>query len=183
MNIIQTVKNLNKRQRILIEIIIVLLLVFLIDKALIQTLKKKFFNLNSQLKIEEARLERNIKVRNNIKQLSNDFKRTKDYFTTSNLNATELKANMLQELERIARLTRVSIVSISSDDKVGETEFTNVYSAELRVEGEFSNFLKFFNYLTSSALLLDYDKFTLVTTNDEGTKLRLDSVIKYSVFK
>lgn len=183
MDILKITQKINKRHRVFIEVIVVVLLVFFADRALIQSLKQKKYKLDSQVRIEEARLQRNIAVKSNLVSLSKDYDLTKDYFARISSNDTELKASMLQEIERISRLAKVSIISISSSETVEETEATKIYSAELRIEGKFANFLKFFNYFSLSDLLLDYDTFTLSSTNDEGTKLRFDSVVKYTVFK
>lgn len=175
--------KLDRRHQLFFEIIAVILILVFCERVLLSRVKDKFDDLKSDIKLEEARLLNNSKINNDIVTLKKRYDKTSDYVVKNSANETELKARMLEELEKIAKLSRVTIVSIdSSEEKTQVEQWLDMYTADIRIEGAYSNCLSFLKYISKSSSLFDFEEFVVRAQSDDGKIIRLDSVIKYYVF-
>ncbi len=147
------VKRLNKRERRLLFII--LLLAFVVGNFLfLRPLFDKWCRFGEELNLKEVKLKKAGEIVARQKALEEEFSKLKTGLDSS-LSREEKVSNLFKEVESLAQRSGLSILKIRPHRRIEETGLFEQLSVELNFAGDISGAVKFLYNLRQHSRTLD----------------------------
>ena len=153
-------------------VIIVLLFINFVLKPLVY----KITSVQEKIKQAELQLKEGLKVQAQKDEILNAYNRYQEYLKQEDLPEREIVGNFLEELEKIAQQSRVSVISLSPSG-VEEKDSFKIYNADFRAEGKMPQLLAFFNKVQQSKLLIKVYELSMSPKDKIALELKLDAKI------
>ncbi len=166
--------KLSKKERVGLVAALVVIIVVLVDKLVISPVGEKVHRINQEIDFSEKKLSRDLRNINNKGLIESEYKKYKNYVKKSFASDEEDVANILAEIEGLARSAGVSLVDIKPQ-AAKQTDFCKEYAIAVEVEGSMEQVITFLHNLNSSAQLLRAVKLRI------GLKDRESSAVKSSM--
>ncbi len=173
------IKLLSKQKNIAFivgGIIITLLFVNFVIKPLVE----KIATLSKQIKLAQAQLKEGLNIQSQKDTILEAYNRYQVYLKQENLSEREIVGNFLEELEKIAQQSRLSVLSLSPSDAESQNDI-QIYNADFRAEGKMTQLLDFFNRVQKSRLLIDIKRLTMAPKDKNAIVLKLDAKISMTI--
>ncbi|MCK9604124.1 MAG: type II secretion system protein M [Candidatus Omnitrophica bacterium] len=169
--------KLDKKQKILAIIAFAILFIFLVDRLLLSSLRSKLKNMQQQIKLAEATLKRNLAVQNSKDKLLEDYNNYKPYLKTESVDASQVLAEFLREIERLAKDAGVSVVNLSPEEDPEKLKDVKKYKASLQLEGSLGQMVNFMYKIERSKLLIKLDRLTLMPKDEQASAMKMEASI------
>lgn len=166
--------KLSNKEKIGLIAAIVVIALTIIDRLVISPIGDRARRLNQEIKFSETKLSRDLRNINNKGLIESEYKKYKNYVKRTSASDEEDVANILGEIEGLARSSGVSLVDIKPQVPK-KSDFYKEYVVEVEVEGSMEQVVTFLHDLNNSIQLLRAVKFRI------GLKDRESSVIKASL--
>ncbi|MDD4899801.1 MAG: hypothetical protein PHG68_04315 [Candidatus Omnitrophica bacterium] len=174
--------QLKKGQKTIIYAVAAVLAVFLIERLFFAGLRAKIRNLNQQIKLEEANLKISMSMRKQKDKILSENNRYKTYLEiTESTSEREIISKFLREVEKIADDSGISVINLSPENQIDKLKNCKKYNADLRAEGPGDKIFNFLNKIQSSNLLVEVDRFSIVSKDEQADSLRLETIISIVV--
>ncbi|MCX5678722.1 MAG: type 4a pilus biogenesis protein PilO [Candidatus Omnitrophica bacterium] len=145
--------KLSKKEKIGLMAAIVVIALMLIDRLVISPIGNRIQRIDQEIKFSEKKLSRDLRNMNNKDIIEREYKKYKNYVKKSSVSDEEDVANILGEIEGLARSSSVSLVDIKPQAPK-RADFYKEYAIEVEVEGSMEQVITFLHDLNSSAQLL-----------------------------
>jgi len=173
--------KLNQKQKILAYVVIGIVFVFLVERLFLSGLRGRLRGIAKEIKVEEARLRKILGVQNAKDRLSLDQKNYQGYLKTKKPEDSEATAELLKEVERLAKEAGLSVVNLNPQPAGEEKTEVRQYKADLRVEANIEQVLNFLNRVQESKLLIKVDKLTLAPKDEQASLLKMEATLSMAV--
>lgn len=173
--------NLNKKQKILASIAVLMAGVFLVERVVFSGMRSKSKKISQQIKLAESMLEKDLSLHGSKDKLIAEYNKYQVYFKAKEFNSEQLMAEFLKEIERLAKDSAVSVVSFSPQAVPEDTRGSVRYKADLRLEANYNQALIFMQKIQESKLLIALDKVSFVPKDERASILKLDIVASMAV--
>ena len=174
---------LTRPQRITAVTVVVLVCLFGFYRVVVTGMQQRFHRLAQLIRIEEARLERNVAVLQARARIEADYARAQPYFASVGDNDKQILARLLQEIESTVRSVNGSIVNLSPRSQIDDEQLCTRYGADVRLELTPADVLRFLRAIEESGLLISVDTFTISAKDDAAAVLRFEGVVSLAVVK
>ena len=166
--------KLSKKERIGLVAALIVIMVVLVDKLVISPFGEKVHRINQEIDFSEKKLSRDLRNINNKDIIESEYKKYKNYVKKSSASDEEDVANILAEIEALARSTGVNLVDIKPQ-ATKQADFYKEYAIAVEVEGSMEQVITFLHNLNNSTQLLRSVKLRI------GLKSKESSLIKASL--
>ena len=166
--------KLSKKEKIGLVAAAIVVALVIIDRLVISPIGNRVRRLNQEIKFSETKLSRDLRNINNKDLIEREYNKYKNYVKKTSASDEEDVANVLGEIEALARSSGVSLVDIKPQAPK-QTDLYKEYAVEVEVEGGMEQVITFLHNLNSSTHLLRTLKLRI------GLKERESSVIKASL--
>jgi len=166
--------KLSKKERIGLVVALVIIIVVLVDKLVISPVGEKFRRIDQEIDFSEKKLSRDLRNINNKDLIESEYKKYKDFVKKSSSSDEEDVANILAEIESLARSTGVNLVDIKPQ-ATKRTDFYKEYAIAVEVEASMEQVITFLYNLNNSEQLLRAVKLRI------GLKSKESSLMKASL--
>jgi Tfp pilus assembly protein PilO len=166
--------KLSKKERVGILAALAVIMVVLVDKLVISPVGDKVQRINQEIKFSEKKLSRDLRNINNKDAIESEYRKYKNYVKKSSASDEEDVANILGEIEGLARSAGVNLVDIKPQ-ATKQADFYKEYAIAVEVEGTMEQVITFLHNLNSSTQLLRAVKLRI------GLKDKESSLIKASL--
>ena len=163
-------RNLSKRETIILSICILLVLGYLGFNFIFEPLKAKINNLNTDISIKELKLKKSYKILNQKETVEPVYKKYADYLKQKDADEQEMSA-LLSEIEAITGKIDIRI-SDMKPLRVKAIDFYKKFSVELEAEGLLDNLTKFIHTLQSQPHFLKVERLRLERRSMRTDKLQ-----------
>lgn len=169
------------KQKILVVASIYVVSIFLADRIFLYGLRSKLRGVRQQIKAEEARLKKNLSIKNNKDKILSDYNNYQPYLKEWLVDEKQTTAQLLREIERLAKSSGVSIVNLNPQEGPEQAKGYNKYKADLRLEASPEQLISFLFGVSESKLLIKIDKLSLVPKDEQASVLRIEALISMAV--
>lgn len=145
--------KLSKKEKIGLVAAIVVMMLVAIDRLVISPIGGRIQRVNQEIQFSEKKLSRDLRNMNNKDLVESEYKKYKNYVKKTAASDEEDVANILGEIESLARLSGVSLVDIKPQTPK-QTGFYKEYAIGVEVEGSMEQVITFLHNLNSSTQLL-----------------------------
>ncbi len=166
--------KLSKKDRIGLTAAAIIVTLVFVDRLIISPIGDKFRRVNSEIKLSEKKLSLDLRNINNKDIIEKEYKRYKSYVKRSYASDEEDVADILAQIEGMARTASVRLVDIKPTAPK-QTELYREYAVEVEVEGDMEQVTTFLYNLNNSPQLLRVLKLRL------GLKDKEASLVKASI--
>jgi len=166
--------KLAKKERVGLVVALIVVTLVIVDRLVINPISDKFRRVNSDIKLSEKKLSLDLRNINNKNIIESEYKRYKNYVKRSSASDEEDVANILAEIEGLARTSSVRLVDIKPQAPK-QADLYKEYAIEVEVEGDMEQITTFLYNLNNSAQLLRVVKLRL------GLKDKETSLVKSSI--
>jgi len=174
--------QLKKGQKTIVYAVAAVLGIFLIERFFFAGLREKIKGLNQQIKLEETNLKIGMSMRKQKDKISNENSRYKTYLEiTDSTSEREIITRFLKEVEKVADDSGISVINLSPENQIDKLKNCKKYNADLRAEGPEDKIFNFLNKIQASNLLVEVDKFSIVSKDEQADSLRLETTISIVV--
>jgi hypothetical protein len=174
--------KLGKRERLLVYPVVALAVLFMINYFFVIPMRRKLDAVDVVIRKQETELSRALGIGQRKDQILRDYAAYKKYVQPpQDSSAPEIATRFLKEIERIAKESGVSILSLSPEESLISSGDKRVHSAELNAEGDAWKFYDFLDKLQSSSLLMKLEEFSLTAKDGESGFLRMNMKISLAV--
>jgi hypothetical protein len=174
---------LTRPQKLAAVVVAVLLGTAGFYRFVVTGMQQRFHRLAQLIHLEEARLERNVAVLQSRERIETDYARARPYFASVGGNDKQILARLLQEIESIVRKVNGSIVNLSPRSQVDDDKLFTRYGADIRLEMNSVDMLRFLRAIEESELLINLDTFTISAKDEAASILRIEGVVNLTVVK
>jgi hypothetical protein len=168
-------RKLNRKEKILATIVIVMGLSFLVEKFFISSLFGKLDALSRDIKKEEIRLKTALLTNKEREKILQEYDTYKKYLS-SPTSPKEVMAELLRVIEKVAKEANISVLSLSPREEKNKR-----YKASLKGEGDVKQIFKFLYSIQESSILIKVERFSLTVKNKEKGLLRIDAILARSI--
>jgi Tfp pilus assembly protein PilO len=166
--------KLAKKEKMLMAAAAIIVTMVIIDRLVINPISEKFKRVNSDIKLSEKKLSLDLRNINNKNMIESEYKRYRNYVKRSYASDEEDVANILGEIEGLARTSSVRLVDIKPQAP-RQADLYKEYAIDVEIEGDMEQVTTFLYNLNNSAQLLRVTKLRL------GLKDKETSLVKASV--
>jgi len=166
--------KLAKKEKIGLIAAAVIVAMVLVDRLVISPISDKFRRVNSEIALNEKKFSLDLRNINNKDIIEKEYRRYKDYVKRSSGSDEEDVANILAEIEGLARTASVRLVDIKPLAPK-QADLYREYAINVEVEGDMEQVMTFIYNLNNSSQLLRVEKLRL------GLKDKETSLVKASV--
>jgi len=168
--------KLSKKERIGLIAAIVVTGLVLIDRVVISPIGGRIQRINQEIKFSEKKLSRDLRNMNNKGLIESEYRKYKNYVRKTSASDEEDVANVLGEIEGLARSSGVSLVDIKPLVPK-QTDFYKEYAIEVEVEGSMEQIVTFLHSLNNSAQLLRAVKLRIGLKDKESTAIKASLLV------
>ncbi|MFH1189731.1 MAG: type 4a pilus biogenesis protein PilO [Candidatus Omnitrophota bacterium] len=166
--------KLSKKERVGLLAALAVIMVVLVDKLVISPVGDKVLHISQEIKFSEKKLSRDLRNINNKDLIESEYKKYKNYVKKSSASDEEDVANILGEIEGLARSAAVNLIDIKPQ-ATKQADFYKEYAIAVEVEGSMEQVITFLHNLNGSTQLLRAVKLRI------GLKEKDASIIKASL--
>jgi Tfp pilus assembly protein PilO len=166
--------KLSKKEKIGLIAAVIAIAIMLIDRLVISPISNRIQRIDQEIKFSENKLSRDLRNINNKELIESEYKKYRGYVKRTSASDEEDVANILGEIEGLARSSGVSLVDIKPQAPK-QADFYKEYPIEVEVEGSMEQIVTFLHDLNNSTQLLRAVKLRI------GLKDRESSIIKASL--
>lgn len=174
--------QLKRKEKIVLYIAVGIIAVFSIEKLFFAGLRRRIGNFHKQIKLDELTLKQAIDIQKRKNIILDEYGVYKKYLETIGLPEREISGKFLNEIEKIAQESGVSIVSLNPQEPEAEGDCQR-YPAALRAEANIEQTIDFLSRVQSSNLLIKIDKLSLMPRDEAASALRIEMNISIIVLK
>ncbi len=156
---LQIITKLSKREKTVLTISIIFVLLALMDRAILHPIIDKMKSFEQEIKTTEFEMTKNVKILNLSKRIEKEEKRYASYIKEAGSEEEET-AGLLRIVENLASKTNVYLVNLKPG---GVEKSGNVKKFVINVscEGQMEKILSFMYEIESSEILMNIAAFTL----------------------
>lgn len=169
--------KLDKKQKYLAIIALAIMASFLLDRIILSNLRDKLKNIQKQIKLAEVTLKRNLGIQNSKNKLLMDYNNYKSYLKTESADASQILAEFLQEIERLAKEAGVSVVNLSPQEDPEKIKDVKKYKADFQVEAGLEQLINFMHKIEGSKLLIKLDRLSLAPKDEQAATIKMEASI------
>jgi hypothetical protein len=155
---------------------------FLLDRTLFFAMRKKLASCRKLITLEEARYKKNLGLLKSKDGILADYNKYRNYLEVPFNDQRQAVAELLEEVERIAQESKVSVLNLSPQENAKQEKDFNRYSADLKMETNSEKLLNFLFKIQSSSLLLKIDRLSVQPKNEEASLLKVDVTVSIFTF-
>lgn len=170
--------KLGKRERYFVYLICVLLILFLLNRFIFQSIANTLKHLNEETAKQELIYKRSLGLVSNREDILSYFENYKKYLSSQKESIRDSLPQILSYLESSARKNNVTVIDVKPKKKVTENVYSFHYSIELALEAGLSSILDFFYELNKGNFLIDTKEVSIGLKEDTiQLKVELESII------
>lgn len=163
-------KNLSSREKIILAICILLILVYLGFIFVFTPIKTRIANLNDEISSKELKLKKSYKILNQKNAVEEVYKNYADYMKQNEADEQEM-SGLLSEVESVAAQVDIHI-SDMKPMRVRAIDFYKKFSVELEAEGLLENLTKAIHTLQNPPHFLKVERLRLERRSMRTNKLQ-----------
>ena len=173
--------RLTNNQKLLLYVAAGVCFIVIVDRFFISDFRSRLNTLGQQVRLEEARLKRNLTIQKTKDTITKDYEYCKPFLELTSVDENEIIAGLLKEIENLARLSGATVINLSPYETKEEAQQYRKYRATLRLEANLQQLLNFLYNVQNSELLIKLDRMAVATKGEEVHVLRIDGIITIAV--
>ena len=174
-------RRFSRKEKILLCVAAGIMFVVLTDKFVLSGFRTRLKELEGRIKTEEARLKKDLVIDKNKSKISAVYNDYLPYLELSRQDDKQTMAELLKEVERLAKDSGASVVNLSPQDLPQVSRGHKKYLADLRMEATNEKLLAFIFGLQESKLLVKLDKLAVVPKDEQASVLTVDATLSISI--
>jgi len=173
--------NLKKKQKILCIAAAALVGIFLAERLFFFGMRTKIKNIRQQVKLAEKVLERDLALQQSKDRLVSEYNKYQVYIMPRNFSPDQLVAQFLNEIEKLAKDSAVSVVNLSPQPSPEGAKGNGRIKADLRLEATYNQVLSFMQKVQESRLLIALDRISFTPKDEQASLLRCEIVVSMAL--
>lgn len=171
-------KRLDKREKILVFIVAVLLLLLLFNLLIFKPLREKFNSALREIERTQLAIRKYSQLRQHKDEIIKEQKQIERYLSLKGSDEEKM-AQVMSKIEAEARKSGLSILDMNPTTGGSKVKSAPIiYRIQLRAEAEdMRKIIDFIYNLENADILLKIDKFNLSTKDESGKVLKIEATI------
>ena len=167
--------KLSKKERTGLLIAAAIVSAAFLDRFVISPINEKIQQINRETKINEKLLECNLRSLMQREVIAGQYRSYIQYVKKAG-SAEEVVAEILGEIEKLARATGVCLVD-TKPQSPKHGNFYKEYSVEVEAESEMSSFIEFLHQLNNSSQLFRAGKINLTLKGKDVSTIKVSILV------
>jgi len=153
----------------------------LIYYSISSLLGKRVKQLDQQIRLSEARVERVIGIQKEKSAVSAECKKYQAYMEAASWDERRIMEELLKEAERIAKDSGVSVINLSPEPGSEQDKEYKKYKVSLRVDASLEQLLVLLNKIAEDKLLIKVEKLAVVPKGEAAELLKVETIISIAI--
>jgi hypothetical protein len=163
--------SLNDKQKKLLAVTLVILVIALFDRLLIGPTMSRLSSIDEEIVKEEESIKKDMKFLSHKDRIIKQSQELAPYYTEKISTDEEMNAGFLRIIERLAEDATVNLIKVTPSPGVDEKDYLK-YQADLECSGKLPDVIKFMHLMNTSRDLLKVVKFNLGAKKGEGDEVK-----------
>ncbi|MBN2453430.1 MAG: type 4a pilus biogenesis protein PilO [Candidatus Omnitrophica bacterium] len=173
--------KLSGKERVGLAVAVIVIALVIVDRLIVSPIGGKIQRINQDIHFSEKKLSRDLRNINNRDMIEGEYKKYRNYVSKGAASDEENVANILAEIESLARSSSVSLVEIKPQSPKNY-DFYKEYIIDVTAEGGMEQIVTFMHNINNSNQLLRAVKIRLGLKDKESSNIKASvQVTKISI--
>ncbi len=173
---------LKKREMLLAYVIVGFLGAWGLARTIFVPFHERLATLERTLVLEGARFKKGASLREHGDTITSEYAQYESYFSLRGISDEEAVAAFLKEIEKLSRLTELTIIDMKPQKNVEADKFSKQFQIVVKAESGMGGLVRFLYALHASPLLFSVEKMTVLPKSDDSSLLSVTLTVVGVVF-